>query len=204
MIGTPQKRWLARDAPVRALLNHFVHSVFAPGGNPFHSVNFFERFLAQRFLVAVGGLVHFDEPLFRRAENHRVVAAPAVRVAMLVFVVAQQRAAISEKFHNGCVSCENVLPLVLRQALCENSFVIKRCVRFEPVFLSYVKVVGAMAGSGMNDSTALIERDMLGQHPGHNSVQKWVLEPHLCKDSSRNILGDTSETQACSLRDGGN
>src|SRR5713226_5556729 len=179
---------LARDAPVRTLFNHFVHAVFAPGGEPFHLMNFLKRFLAERFFFSVGRLVHLDEPLLGGAEDYRIVAAPAVRVTVLVLVVAQQRAAIAEQLDNGCVSCEDILSLVLKKTLCENSFVIKRCVRFEPVFLSYVKVVGAMTGGGVNDSASLIERDMLGQHAWYNSVQEWVLKFHLRKNSARNIL----------------
>src|SRR5205085_12188606 len=100
---------LPRDAPVRALLNHLVHAVFTPGGNPLYLVNFFERFLAQRFLAALSGLVHFDEPLLRGAETHRIGASPAVRIGVLVIVMPKQRAAILEELHDNRVRAEHIL-----------------------------------------------------------------------------------------------
>src|ERR1700741_466432 len=87
---------LTRNAPVRALFDHFVHAVFAPGGKPFHLMDFLERFLAKSFLVAVGGLVHLDEPLLSGAEDDRIVTAPAMGVAVPVIVVAEKRAAVGE------------------------------------------------------------------------------------------------------------
>ena len=44
---------LARDAPVRALLDHFVNAVFAPGGNPFHVREFRRALPGARISVAV-------------------------------------------------------------------------------------------------------------------------------------------------------
>ena len=38
---------LARNAPVGAMLDHFVHAIFAPRRNPFHAVDLFESFFAK-------------------------------------------------------------------------------------------------------------------------------------------------------------
>ena len=88
---------LARDAPVGTLLDHFVDAIFAPGGNPFDVVNFFERFGAKGFGGAVGGLVHFDKPLLGGTKNDGIVAAPAMRIGVLIGVMAEKRAAIGEE-----------------------------------------------------------------------------------------------------------
>src|SRR5215472_14614647 len=83
---------LAGNAPVRALFDHFVHAVFTPTGNPLHAMNFCQRFFAEGVLCAMRSLVHFDEPLLGGAENDRVVAAPVVRVTMLIRMMSQQGA----------------------------------------------------------------------------------------------------------------
>ena len=43
---------LPRNAPIRALLDHFVHALFAPRGNPLDAVDFFQRFGYERNPVA--------------------------------------------------------------------------------------------------------------------------------------------------------
>src|SRR5205085_8164608 len=106
---------LPRDAPVRALLNHLVHAVFTPGGNPLYLVNFFERFLAQRSLASLSGLVHFDEPLLRGAANHRIVAAPGGWRGVPVIGLPKQRAAILEERHDNRVRAEHRLAPVFWQ-----------------------------------------------------------------------------------------
>src|SRR5262249_50569990 len=115
---------LARDTPVRALFDHFVDTVLAPAGNPFHAVNFLERFLAKRLLPTVRRLIHVYEPLFRGPENDRMVTAPAVWVAVLIRMVAQQGAAIAQQFHDDGVRSENILAFVFGQAFGVNAFVV--------------------------------------------------------------------------------
>src|SRR5580692_1223109 len=79
---------LARDAPIRAMLDHFVHAIFAPRRNPLHGFNLAKRFLTERFGFSVGGLIHLDEPLLGGAKDDGIVAAPAVRIAVLVRMMA--------------------------------------------------------------------------------------------------------------------
>src|SRR5260370_22408217 len=78
---------LPRNAPVWPLLDHLVHAVFAPRGNPLHLVNFFQRFLAQRFFPAPRVLVHFYEPLLVATKNHRIVSTPPIRIGLLVLLI---------------------------------------------------------------------------------------------------------------------
>src|SRR5258708_28311072 len=70
---------LARNGPVRAFLNHVVHALFAPGGDPFYVADFVERFLAQSCGAAVCSRVHLDEPLLSGTKNYGIVAAPTMR-----------------------------------------------------------------------------------------------------------------------------
>ena len=69
---------LARQAPVGARLDHAADAVLAPGRDPLRLRDLGQRAVAQRRLV--GGVAETGEPLLGRAEDDRVVAAPAVRV----------------------------------------------------------------------------------------------------------------------------
>src|SRR6202034_2471068 len=79
---------LARNAPIGAVGDHAVHAVASPAGNPLHFLDFGERILAEIFLVEA------DEPLLGGAEDHRILAAPAVRVAVLEFAFGDARSAL--------------------------------------------------------------------------------------------------------------
>ncbi len=116
MIGNAPES-LARNAPIRALLDHFVDSLFAPGGNPLHAMNFFERFRAQCFFLPVGCLIHFDEPLLGGAENHRIVAPPAVRVTVDIAVIREKRSALIKQFDDDRIRFKHIFAFVLRQSL---------------------------------------------------------------------------------------
>ena len=71
---------------------------------------------------------------------------------------------------------EDGLALVFGQALDEAAFVILRRIGFEAVFLAGAEVVRAMAGRGVNDSAALLERDVIGEHAGNLHIEKRMLE----------------------------
>ena len=130
------------------------------------------------FLTGKRNRIHGDEPLLGSPENHRVVAAPAMRVAMLVRVVAKQCAAIGKQFYDNRVCCEDVLAFVFRQPFRVNAFVIKRRINFETISLAGVEVIGTVAGCGVNDAAALIEGDVIGEQTEHLNWQKWMLEQH--------------------------
>ena len=80
-------RALARDAPLGMGFDHLRLPRFAPLGRIRDGVDGVDAALAQQVLI------HRDEPLRGRAEDHRIVAAPAVRIRMFEFGVAPQRAA---------------------------------------------------------------------------------------------------------------
>ncbi len=169
---------LPRNAPVRPLLDHFVDTFFAPAGNPLNLVNFLQRFLAQRLFRTVRGLIHLDEPLLRGAKDYRIVAAPAVRVAMLIRMVPQQRAMFGEQLHDDRIRREDVLAFVFRQAFGIHALVIQRRVNLQPIFLPGIKVVRAVARSRVHDAAALIQRDVIRQQARHLNRQKRMLKLH--------------------------
>src|SRR2546428_1906575 len=65
---------LPRNAPVRTIGNHAGDSFFAPFRNPFY----FTYFVQSPASKGIG--FHGDEPLGCGPENHRIVAAPTVRI----------------------------------------------------------------------------------------------------------------------------
>ncbi len=77
---------LAGDAPVRPLLHHVADALFAPGRDPAHLADRFQRLFAETVLI------ERDEPLRRGAEDDRVVAAPAVRIGMVEILGMKQHA----------------------------------------------------------------------------------------------------------------
>ena len=89
---------LARNAPVGAVGDHVVHAIAAPRRNPFHFLDFREGLLAQVFLI------ESDEPLLGGAEDHRIVAAPAVRIAVLELAFGDERPARLQQLNDDADS----------------------------------------------------------------------------------------------------
>src|SRR5215831_1821639 len=98
------------------MLDHLVHAVLAPRRNPFHLVNLFESFRAKSLLRSICRLIHFDEPLLGRAKDDRIVATPAMRIAVLVMLMAEKRVAFAEKSYDDGVRAENVFAFVFGQS----------------------------------------------------------------------------------------
>src|SRR5206468_2494927 len=86
---------LARDAPVGARVDHAADAVLAPVGDEIGFVDGFLRESAERSSAAKW-LVHRDEPLFRRAKDDRLFAAPVVRVAVGDLLFTEQHALVAE------------------------------------------------------------------------------------------------------------
>ena len=104
-----------------------------------------------------------------------------MRIAVLVRMMAEERAAIGQQFHNEGIRGENVFAFVFRQTFEIDAFVIDRRVNLEPVFLAGVKVVGAVSRSGVHDAAALIERNVIGENSGHLNRDEGMLELHSFK-----------------------
>src|SRR5271155_569970 len=81
-------RTLARHAPIRPRGDHAGDALLTPGGHPIDMSDGLERALAQPRLV------HADEPLRRRAKNHRCLVTPAMRIRMVIRLVLQQTAVV--------------------------------------------------------------------------------------------------------------
>jgi hypothetical protein len=79
-------------------LHGTLDAIHTPAGNPCHAVNLSKGILAKRpsfgwVETKKSGEVDFDEPLVHRAENYGCFAAPAMRVAVMIIFLMQQRMA---------------------------------------------------------------------------------------------------------------
>src|SRR3954451_11898794 len=92
---------LARNAPVRPHSNHVGDSLLAPSRMPLDSLNCFERTAAERFPV------HADKPLLRGTEDHRIMATPTMRIAMLQPRLTRQCPMLFQQSNNDRVDFPN-------------------------------------------------------------------------------------------------
>src|SRR5437667_7931835 len=99
-----------------------------------------------------------------------------MRIAVFVGMMAEKRAVVGEKFDDDGVGFEDVLAFVLGQAFGVNAAVVERSGGFEIVLLAGVEVVDAVAGSGVNDTGALVERDVGGEDARDLHRQKGMLK----------------------------
>ena len=71
-----------------------------------------------------------------------------------------------------------MLAFVFRQAFDEAAIVIDRRVRIEAVALAGVEIFRAMAGRGVHDAAALLERDVISEDARHDQIKKRMPELH--------------------------
>ena len=171
---------LAGNAPVRASRDHFAHAFAAPCREPFHFFDFLEGAGTQRRCFRRGDRggtgIHLNKPLLGGAENHRIVAAPAMRIAVRDFLLADEHVALLQQLDDDGIRFEHSLALVFRQAFDEAAVVVLRGVGFQPIFLASPEVVRAVAWSGVHDAAALIERHVIGEYTGNLRIEKRMLE----------------------------
>ncbi len=74
------------------------------------------------------------------------------------------------------VGLKNLLAVIFRQAVAEEAAFIDVAALVQLVLHSGVEVVGAMRRRRMHGSSALIGRDIVGQHPQDLPVQKRMSE----------------------------
>ncbi len=110
---------LAGDAPVGAIGDHGLDAIDRPARNPLDLLDRVESALAQR--AALLGMVHRDEPLLGRAEDHRLLAAPAVRVAVLGLAGVEHVAPLGQPVDDRWVRLVDVLACERTAALIEDA-----------------------------------------------------------------------------------
>ncbi len=170
-------RPLARDAPVRPVGEHVVDALLAPGRCPLHALDRLQRLRPQGAAAGRGGFaIHGDEPLRRGQEDHRVVAAPAVRIAVAELRAMPEPGALVQRFLDLRVGGpdlqageqQHVVGVVAARA--------DRGVDVQAVADAGRVIVRAVAGRGVDDAGAGLERDVVGEHADRRAVVERVLE----------------------------
>ena len=149
---------LARDAPVGPVGDHALDAGAAPRRDPPRVVDGLQRARAQ-----VVGL-HGDEPLRRGQEDHRVVAAPAVRVRVVVVLAVPQAAALRERrldLRVGVVHLEAGEEL---HRVDEVAARVERGVDLQAVAHARVVVVRTVTRRRVHRARARLERHVVAQH----------------------------------------
>ena len=155
---------LAADAPVGALLDHGADAVGGVGRIP---LDVLADLLAS--LLAQAGLVHRDEPLVGSTEEHRVLAAPAVRITVRDLLLEDQGAALTQELDDvrvgliGIHAAEGAAGTKLLAGV-ELAVVIDRHADVGDALLEAGKVVvDAVAGRVVDDTGTVIDTDVIGQ-----------------------------------------
>ena len=155
---------LAADAPVGTLLDHGTDAVGRVGRIP---LDVLTDLLAS--LLAQTGLVHRDEPLVGSTEEHRVLAAPAVRIAVRDLLLEDQGAALAQELDDvrvgliGIHAAEGAAGAKLLAGV-ELAVVIDRHADVGDALLEAGEVVvDAVAGRVVDDTGTVIDTDVIGQ-----------------------------------------
>ncbi len=94
---------LARQTPIRPVLDHAVDPIAAVGRNPPDPFD-----LRQRLFPQIVRL-HRHEPLFRGAEDDGTLAAPTMRVGVIQRSMAQQPSIGLQELHNLRIGLQHML-----------------------------------------------------------------------------------------------
>ena len=155
---------LAADAPVGTLLDHGTDAVGRVGRIP---LDVLTDLLAG--LLAQTGLVHRDKPLIGSTEEHRVLAAPAVRIAVRDLLLEDQCAALAQELDDvrvglvGIHATEGATGTKLLAGV-ELAVVIDRHADVGDALLEAGKVViDAVTGRVVDDTGTVIDTDVIGQ-----------------------------------------
>ena len=170
---------LAGDAPVRTALHHGPDALHGMRRVERDLRELVERLLAQRVAI-VERFVHRDEPLARRAEDDRLLAAPAVRIAVVDVLVEDERAALAQPLDDLRVGLVDLHagPGAARAhlvALVEATVVVNGHDHGNVELHADEVVVDAMAGSAMDDSGAVVQSDVV-------SVDELALDALITED----------------------
>lgn len=155
---------LAADAPVGTLLDHGTDAVGRVGRIP---LDVLTDLLAS--LLTQTRLVHRDKPLVGSTEEHRVLTAPAVRVAVRDFLLEDQGAALAQELDDvrvglvGIHAAEGATGAKLLTGV-ELAVVIDRHADVGDALLEAGKVVvNAVAGRVVDDTGTVVDTDVIGQ-----------------------------------------
>ena len=121
-----------------------------------------------------------------------------MRIAVRKFLFADEHSSLGKQRDDGWICFEDGLAFVFRQAFNEATIVIERSVGFEAIFLAGRKIFGTVAGSGMHNSAALIQSDVIGEHSGHAQLfEERMLKLHAFEFAALSNLDGSSAQFQC-------
>ncbi len=161
-----------------------------------HRLDGGERVAPQPFLL------HAEEPLRRRAEDHRRLVAPAMRIAVAVRLEVHEPPFLAQRFDDLRVGVENAQTLEQRRARDEAPVVADRVVDRQVVAPAHLVVVGTMAGRGVHGAGAGVERHVRAEDHGHLALVERVLEPQALERLALDLGERTVRACPDSLREG--
>ncbi len=109
-------------------------------------------------------MVDAHEPLLGRQKDQRILAAPAMRIAMRQFLRMQQRADLAQLCHYRIVRLEDVLSRPLSPIGREHSPGVDRGERLQPVLCAHHEIFIAVTRSGMHQAGAGVCGDVVAEH----------------------------------------
>ena len=155
---------LPRNAPVGAIFDHRADPPFAPAGHPAHGTDGLQRIATQIRLF------HPDEPLRGGAEGHRALVPPAVRVAVRIGCVSQQRAALAQHLDDGFVGLPDVQPFEQTSAGNEGAVAGNRIEHLQTVFLTDLKVLLAVTRGGVHRTGTGVQGHVFAQNHRRSAI----------------------------------
>ena len=111
--------------------------------------------------LAQAGLFHGDEPLVGGAEDDRLMATPAMRVAVVDIDVSDERSLLFEPLDDLRIGLIGVKASEQGHVVGETTVVVDRHDGLDAELLSHQVVVHAVAGSGMDRASAGVEGDVV-------------------------------------------
>ena len=110
-------------------------------------------------------MVDRDEPLLGRAEDHRLLAPPAVRIAVRERLLVEEMAGFSQLLHDHGIGGEDLLAgQPVRGIRREAPRLVDRAQDGKPVRPAGLVVFRTMPGGGVHQPGAVLDADILGQH----------------------------------------
>src|SRR5205823_9473270 len=91
--------------------------------------------------------IHRDEPLRRRAKDHRILAAPAVRISMIVILAEEQHATVTHEINDFRIRFKDAETGKMLYFSRKSARVIDWTINLQAVLLADHKVVVTMTGS---------------------------------------------------------
>ena len=153
---------LAADAPIGPRRHHGPDAIAPRLRHEMRLGNGIQRFGADRI-----GIIHGDEPLRRRAENHGLLGPPAMRIAMRELTRRGERPRCLHRRINGCMRLEDMQALKPRRVMGEGAVIIHGFRDRQVMCAAQIEVILAMARRDMHEPCAGFGGDEIAGQQRH-------------------------------------